>query len=191
MHVRALRKRGSCQCVQCPGASDGALVVPWAVPVQASVEKIEKHTPVEEELQARPSSRSTVDSVLAVPPATTGLDYYPNGLAAAKEMALKKNKEIMDKVGPGMAGRVSHSIHCCWAGRHRPHASASAIVSAASSREMLRWPSDEAPVPVRRACAACMVAVTSQPACCLGKRCASVQAANLALTPGLPQAARP
>ncbi len=120
MHVRALRKRGSCQCVQCPGASDGALVVPWAVPVQASVEKIEKHTPVEEELQARPSSRSTVDSVLAVPPATTGLDYYPNGLAAAKEMALKKNKEIMDKVGPGMARRVSHSIHCCWAGRHRP-----------------------------------------------------------------------
>ena len=34
------------------------------------------------------------------PPASDpgAIDYYPNGLKAAKEMAIKKNKQIMDQV---------------------------------------------------------------------------------------------
>ncbi|KAF5830945.1 hypothetical protein DUNSADRAFT_13828 [Dunaliella salina] len=51
------------------------------------------------ELQARPSNASSTSLQTSTLPTTnSGVDYYPNGLVAAKEMAVKKNQEIMAKV---------------------------------------------------------------------------------------------
>uniref|UniRef100_A0A7S3QX93 Uncharacterized protein n=1 Tax=Dunaliella tertiolecta TaxID=3047 RepID=A0A7S3QX93_DUNTE len=51
------------------------------------------------ELQTRPSiASSTFSQSMAPSSSSASVEYYPNGLVAAKEMAVRKNQEIMAKV---------------------------------------------------------------------------------------------